>query len=1427
MRGLLFVVCSLILTNLKASTFYISATSGADSRTSFQAQNPNTPWQTLSKVNSVTFAPGDSILFKRGDVFYGGLIVNQSGTSTNPVVYGAYGTGEKPVITGFTTVGNWANTRGNIYEFNNPSYPQNVNMVLVDGAFQAIGRYPKAKSSNGGWLTNQSHLDHSSLTSNQIANLPSFAGGEIVMKKYQYLLDKGRVTSQTSSTVTIDHYVAPNHPSAFYEIMDNHGFFFQNHINTLTQPKEWCYDNGSKKLMMYAPGFSIVQASTIENLVTLTAKNYIHFSDISFTGANSFAFYLDDGSGNISITNCNISFTGINAIQVGSFSIGSVIVDGCNISYTNNNAIEGKSSKNWLIQNNTITNTGMIEGMGCPGDGQYNAISYTGDGSLIQYNKIINTGYIGIHFTGNNTTIKNNYIDSFVMIKSDGGGIYTYGETTKTNRLVTGNIILNGPGNLYGANEDTLNPYGGQVHGIYMDGGTGNVTITNNTVANCSHSGIWLSSPKGILATGNTLYNNTVAQIKVSENVDKISNLILKNNVLFATDSAKLVGSFLLNQTALASIGTIDSNYYSRALYEPTGVSTGGYPHVPTFYNYPGGGIIEAPDNRFYSLDTWQSLSNQDIHSSKSPVTVSSLGKIRFEYNASNSSKTINLNGSYVDVKNQLYKNSVTLPPYSSIVLINTPTALSFNWNGSSSTDWNTSSNWDNNTVPTATSPAYIPSTAANMPVIFSGSASVNNITIEKGASLTISKEAVLNVAGALENNSTIQGDGKIVLNGSSTQSVSGNGTINNFEVNNAAGVNVLTDSKIDVTGVLTLTSGLFNTSNNLTLKSSSVNTARIAPVTRGGITGDVTVEHYIPSKKGYRFLAPSVNTTSSIKSNWQEGVNNVNRINNNNPNPGYGTHITGSVTGSDGFDATVTGSPSLFTYAQSKPIPGWTNIANTNVSTFDAKKGYLLYIRGSRSTNINDNSSSVTSTILRATGSLVTGTVDFANQEGNGRVSVIGNPYASPISWESVYAANSSNFEKFYTLWDPNVGTRGGFVTVDVTGSTSVLKSGATTEIQSGQAFMVKAKTGSIAPTFTVKETDKSTTNNISVFRTNNSTPSFYTSLYFTDTSGSRKLADGALARFDISYSPTVDQDDATDVANFDENIAFVRDGAKLSIESRPSINGADTLFLSMDNVKQQTYEWQFDPTNFNASTVKQAYLRDKYTGTENVITLAAPTVFAFTVTSDVASAAADRFSIVFKSLETLPVKIISLDAHEVNGGINVAWKTTAEVNISKYVVEKSMDGVSFTLAGSENAKGSVSSISDYNWFDTVVHKGYNYYRIKSLNRDGRFEYSGVVRVLIKATTNASTATQSSVNVYPNPLRGNVFNLQLTNVEKGNYVLEILNASGQTVYRQNVANNSDVTTQAVSITNNLTAGMYSIKLSSKSEVLSKQIIKQ
>lgn len=55
-------------------------------------------WKTLEKVNSSVFSAGDSILFNRGDMWAGTLIVTGSDSKDMPITFGAYGRGDKPII---------------------------------------------------------------------------------------------------------------------------------------------------------------------------------------------------------------------------------------------------------------------------------------------------------------------------------------------------------------------------------------------------------------------------------------------------------------------------------------------------------------------------------------------------------------------------------------------------------------------------------------------------------------------------------------------------------------------------------------------------------------------------------------------------------------------------------------------------------------------------------------------------------------------------------------------------------------------------------------------------------------------------------------------------------------------------------------------------------------------------------------------------------------------------------------------------------------------------------------------------------------------------------------------------------------------------------------------------------------------------------
>ena len=131
-------------------------------------------------MNSVTLSQGDNILFRRGDTFYGSLTINQSGSEESPIFLGAYGTGAKPIITGFTTLSSWSNLGSNIWESTSAvSTLTNCNMVVINGVNTPMGRYP-----NIGYLSYQ-YLSHTSIASSSLTGTPDWTGADVIIRKQQ------------------------------------------------------------------------------------------------------------------------------------------------------------------------------------------------------------------------------------------------------------------------------------------------------------------------------------------------------------------------------------------------------------------------------------------------------------------------------------------------------------------------------------------------------------------------------------------------------------------------------------------------------------------------------------------------------------------------------------------------------------------------------------------------------------------------------------------------------------------------------------------------------------------------------------------------------------------------------------------------------------------------------------------------------------------------------------------------------------------------------------------------------------------------------------------------------------------------------------------------------------------------------------------
>src|SRR4030042_5735465 len=85
----------------KAATYYVDASHPNDLSNGLTLE---TAWKTINKVNKSSFLPGDNILFKRGEIWREQLTVSSSGTNGNPIIFGAYGSGNNPIIMGSTKI---------------------------------------------------------------------------------------------------------------------------------------------------------------------------------------------------------------------------------------------------------------------------------------------------------------------------------------------------------------------------------------------------------------------------------------------------------------------------------------------------------------------------------------------------------------------------------------------------------------------------------------------------------------------------------------------------------------------------------------------------------------------------------------------------------------------------------------------------------------------------------------------------------------------------------------------------------------------------------------------------------------------------------------------------------------------------------------------------------------------------------------------------------------------------------------------------------------------------------------------------------------------------------------------------------------------------------------------------------------------------
>ena len=616
----------------KADNYYLS-NAGNDEN---DGRLPSTAWKTLAKVNSYkNFKPGDNILFKKGDIFYGNInLANTSwpyvnnGTEGNPIIFGSFGIGEKPIITGFTNVNKWTSLGGNIWESSGAiSELSECNLVTINGVNTPMGRYPNSSWGKIGSAT------QNSITDNNLAG-KDFTGGEVVTRVERPVIERYQLTSQSGNTIRF------NTGNDGYGPNQGWGYFIQNHPATLDTLNEWYFNPITKKLRIYSnveP--KNVKATTIDTLITILVTHFLTFNDINFSGANKDIFVIGS-SKHITIQNCDFNYAGENAIWGKNFwkdiDSDSLKIMNSTFRNTNNYAIFLENEKkNAYIGHNLFDSTALIEGSLTAGDAKGIPIMSTGNSSLIEYNTVTNSGYSAIFFQGNGTIIKNNVVDNFCLLKDDGGGIYTWAPSVEKafyGMKIIGNIIRNGIGNIDGVNDGNETVW---TDGIYLDNRSSFIEVSGNTISKCARAGIFPYRGQGHHIHHNTSYDNKYG-IRFQDDLGSVINDTIENNLFIAKYAYQMPALFNAPHNNIGTLGFFDSNNYVK-------------PVDSNFIIEITTGMGSQYRREILSLANWRQQYKLDVHSKESPATINTFSYTSASENKfSNGSFNSNIAGSSV-----------------------------------------------------------------------------------------------------------------------------------------------------------------------------------------------------------------------------------------------------------------------------------------------------------------------------------------------------------------------------------------------------------------------------------------------------------------------------------------------------------------------------------------------------------------------------------------------------------------------------------------------------------------------------------------------------------------------------------------------------------------------------------------------------------
>ena len=178
------------------------------------------------------------------------------------------------------------------------------------------------------------------------------------------------------------------------------------------------------------------------------------------------------------------------------------------------------------------------------------------------------------------------------------------------------------------------------------------------------------------------------------------------------------------------------------------------------------------------------------------------------------------------------------------------------------------------------------------------------------------------------------------------------------------------------------------------------------------------------------------------------------------------------------------------------------------------------------------------------------------------------------------------------------------------------------------------------------------------------------------------------------------------------------------------------------------------------------------------------------------------------------LPITLLHFQGRKLNTTVQLHWQTTSEQNSDYFSIEKSNDGKQFAAIGKVIAAGNSNNTKNYSFTDATPGNGINYYRLRQVDKDGKFTYSPVIKIV-------NDVSELVFKISPNPA-SNFLNITYPG-KKEMVTVTIYDAQGKLLQQQKSKNEILIKVEI----KQFKPGLYFIELSDGETVQKGKFVKQ